>query len=69
MFIIIIIIIIIYIYNNINNNIINKSNKITMADFKKALAYVEPSLKREQSLKIENLTWDDVGGLEDVKKV
>ena len=40
-----------------------------MADFKKALAYVEPSLKREQSLKIENLTWDDVGGLEDVKKV
>ncbi|ORY52237.1 AAA-domain-containing protein [Neocallimastix californiae] len=52
-----------------NNMITNSSNnKITMADFKKALAYVEPSLKREQSLKIENLTWDDVGGLEDVKK-
>jgi len=40
-----------------------------MADFKKALTYVEPSLKREQSLNIEKLTWDDIGGLEDIKKV
>ncbi|ORX54893.1 AAA-domain-containing protein [Piromyces finnis] len=52
-----------------NNMIIsNNSAKVTMDNFKKALTYVEPSMKREQSLNIEKLTWNDIGGLEDVKK-
>ncbi len=41
---------------------------VTMADFKEALKKVEPSALREFMVEIPNITWDQVGGLEDVKQ-
>ena len=43
--------------------------KVTHQDFKEALLEVEPSAMREVSVEIPNVTWDDVGGLEDVKRM
>ena len=43
--------------------------KVTQQDFKEALLEVEPSAMREVSVEIPNVTWDDVGGLEDVKRM
>ena len=42
--------------------------KVSMADFRDALAEVEPSGMREVLVEIPKVTWDDVGGLEDVRK-
>lgn len=40
-----------------------------MSDFKSAFATVGPSMQRGFQVQVEKLNWDDVGGLEDVKKV
>ena len=41
--------------------------KVTKKDFEEALKMVEPSALREVMLEIPTVTWNDVGGLEDVK--
>ena len=43
--------------------------KVTMADFTSALFSIKPSAMREISIEIPDIKWDDVGGLEDVKKM
>jgi len=43
--------------------------RVTQQDFKEALLEVEPSAMREVSVEIPDVTWDDVGGLEDVKRM
>ncbi|MDD4983871.1 MAG: CDC48 family AAA ATPase [Candidatus ainarchaeum sp.] len=40
---------------------------ITIEDFFEALKFVEPSAMRDISVEIPKVSWDDVGGLEDVK--
>ncbi len=42
--------------------------KVTMDNFMEALKEVEPSAIREVFVEIPNVTWDDVGGLEDIKE-
>ncbi|HEX4714503.1 MAG TPA: AAA family ATPase, partial [Ktedonobacteraceae bacterium] len=42
---------------------------ITMADFQDALREVEPSTTREVYVEISDTTWDDIGGMEEVKGV
>ncbi|MEM3466500.1 MAG: CDC48 family AAA ATPase, partial [Candidatus Jordarchaeales archaeon] len=37
-------------------------------DFEEALKIVHPSVMREVLMEIPNVTWDDIGGLEDVKE-
>lgn len=41
---------------------------ITMDDFNEALKKVQPSSKREGFATIPNVTWDDIGGLEEIRK-
>ena len=41
---------------------------VTKKDFDYALNIVEPSAMREVLLEIPNVTWDDIGGLEEAKK-
>ncbi|HET8843078.1 MAG TPA: AAA family ATPase, partial [Ktedonobacteraceae bacterium] len=41
---------------------------ITMADFQEALREVEPSTTREVYVEISETSWDDIGGMEDVKE-
>jgi transitional endoplasmic reticulum ATPase len=41
---------------------------ITMNDFKEALKTVRPSALREVAVQIPNVTWDDIGGLDNVKQ-
>jgi transitional endoplasmic reticulum ATPase len=41
--------------------------EVTMSDFLEALTEVEPSALREVYTETPDVTWDDVGGLEDVK--
>jgi transitional endoplasmic reticulum ATPase len=41
---------------------------ISMDDFKEALKVVRPSALREVLIETPNITWNDVGGLEDVKQ-
>jgi len=41
--------------------------KVSMNDFKDALADVEPSGMREVLVEIPKVSWDDVGGLDDVR--
>ncbi len=41
---------------------------ITMADFQEALREIEPSTTREVYVEISETTWDDIGGMEDVKE-
>jgi transitional endoplasmic reticulum ATPase len=43
--------------------------KVTQTDFREALRDVEPSGMREVSVEIPNVGWDDVGGLEDIKRL
>lgn len=43
------------------------SMAVTQAHFKGALAKSNPSALREFSVEVPNVTWDDIGGLEDVK--
>ena len=42
--------------------------KVTSADFDEARKQVEPSAMREVLVEIPDVSWDDVGGLDDVKK-
>lgn len=42
--------------------------KVTARDFDEALKEVEPSAMREVLIEIPRVTWDDIGGLEDVKQ-
>ncbi len=45
-----------------------ESIKVTMDDFKEALKEIEPSAMREVLVEVPKITWNDVGGLEDVKR-
>jgi SpoVK/Ycf46/Vps4 family AAA+-type ATPase len=40
-----------------------------MTDFKAAFSAVGPSMQRGFQVQVDKMNWDDVGGLEDVKKV
>jgi transitional endoplasmic reticulum ATPase len=42
---------------------------ITMADFQDALREVEPSTTREVYVEISETTWDDIGGMQEVKEI
>ncbi|ADC66306.1 AAA family ATPase, CDC48 subfamily [Ferroglobus placidus DSM 10642] len=42
--------------------------KVTFDDFKEALKEIEPSAMREVLVEVPKVTWEDVGGLEDVKQ-
>ncbi len=42
--------------------------KVTMEDFLEALKYVQPSALREVLIKVPEVKWEDVGGLEKIKK-
>uniref|UniRef100_A0A7C3UE99 AAA family ATPase n=4 Tax=Geoglobus ahangari TaxID=113653 RepID=A0A7C3UE99_9EURY len=42
--------------------------KVTMDDFKESLKEIEPSAMREVLVEVPNVRWEDVGGLEDVKR-
>jgi transitional endoplasmic reticulum ATPase len=42
--------------------------RVTKDDFKEALKEVEPSAMREVLVEVPRVRWDDVGGLDDVKK-
>ena len=44
------------------------SLKVTEEDFYTALKFVEPSALREVLLDVPKVTWNDIGGLEDVKQ-
>lgn len=41
---------------------------ITMADFQAALREIEPSTTREVYVEVSETSWDDIGGLEDIKQ-
>ena len=43
--------------------------KVEWADFQAALAEVEPSALREVATEISDMRWDDVGGLDEVKRL
>ncbi|PIR01799.1 MAG: AAA family ATPase [Candidatus Nealsonbacteria bacterium CG_4_9_14_0_2_um_filter_37_38] len=43
--------------------------EVKMDDFREALKEVRPSLLREAFLKTPDVTWDDVGGLDEVKQI
>jgi len=42
--------------------------EVTMGEFEVALREVEPAAVREVFVEVPNVTWDDVGGLEEVKR-
>lgn len=42
--------------------------KVTNQDFHEALKEIEPSAMREVFVEVPKVTWDDVGGLEEIKK-
>ena len=42
--------------------------QVKMKDFKDALKFVRPSAMREVLVEAPNIGWDDIGGLDDVKK-
>jgi|Deesub1362A_J573_1020465.scaffolds.fasta_scaffold00040_41 transitional endoplasmic reticulum ATPase len=45
-----------------------ESIRVTFDDFKEALKGIEPSAMREVLVEVPKVTWEDVGGLEDVKR-
>jgi transitional endoplasmic reticulum ATPase len=45
-----------------------ESLRVTRQDFMRALKRVQPSALREIMIEAPNVTWDDVGGLEDAKR-
>ncbi len=45
------------------------SLSITMADFQAALREIEPSTTREVYVEVSETTWDDIGGLEQIKNM
>ncbi len=42
--------------------------QVTREDFENALRDIEPSAMREVFVEVPNVTWEDIGGLEEVKK-
>jgi AAA family ATPase len=42
--------------------------KVTMDDFTAALAEIRPSAMREVMVEIPNVSWDDIGGYEEIKQ-
>lgn len=42
--------------------------KVTTRDFQEALKEIEPSALREVSIEVPRVTWEDIGGLEEVKQ-
>ena len=42
--------------------------EVTMKDFKEALKMIEPSALREFVIEMPKVTWEDIGGLEDIKQ-
>ena len=42
--------------------------QVKMGDFQEALREVEPSAMREVFVEVPNVTWDDVGGLDEIKQ-
>jgi len=42
--------------------------EVNMSDFKEALREIEPSAVREVFVEVPNVTWDDVGGLDEIKQ-
>lgn len=42
--------------------------KVTMQDFTDALSEIEPSAMREITIDVPDVTWKDIGGLENIKK-
>jgi len=53
--------------DKISSEILQKI-KVTEEDFRDALKEVKPSALREVLVEIPNVTWDDVGGLEELKE-
>ena len=53
--------------DKISSEILQKI-KVTEDDFRDALKEVKPSALREVLVEIPNVTWDDVGGLDDLKE-
>jgi transitional endoplasmic reticulum ATPase len=53
--------------DEIDAEILN-SMRVTMAHFKEALGHTNPSALRETTVEVHNVSWDDVGGLADVKR-
>ena len=53
--------------DKISSEILQKI-KVTEDDFRDALKEVKPSALREVLVEIPNITWDDVGGLEELKE-
>lgn len=51
----------------IDKNLI-ASIKVTQEDFQSALTHVEPSAMREVLIEVPDVTWDNIGGLEPIKK-
>ncbi|WP_456477371.1 AAA family ATPase [Methanopyrus sp.] len=47
---------------------IREELKVTMRDFMEALKEIEPSALREVIVEVPDVSWDDIGGLEDVKQ-
>lgn len=45
-----------------------ESMAVTQAHFKHALGTTNPSSLRETIVEVPNVKWEDIGGLEDVKK-
>ncbi|CAG8516485.1 3904_t:CDS:10, partial [Ambispora leptoticha] len=54
--------------HNIARNTLVNLTPITMLDFKTALSCVGPSMQRGFHVDVEKTNWENVGGLEDVKK-
>ena len=52
---------------NIDAEVLN-SMAVTQDHFKTALGMSNPSALRETVVEVPNVTWDDVGGLEGVKR-
>ncbi|CAG8821396.1 10997_t:CDS:2, partial [Cetraspora pellucida] len=50
------------------NEVVNLIPKIKMDDFTGAMLHVVPSLRRGYHINVGKINWDDIGGLEDVKK-
>ncbi len=53
--------------DEINSEVVERI-KVTKADFEYALKHVEPSAMREVLVEIPDVSWEDIGGLENVKK-
>lgn len=55
---------------NVTHIILQKREVLVdMSDFKKAFSIVGPSMQRGFQVQVEKMSWNDVGGLEQVKKV